>query len=190
MRKGLNTLLAVLLLSALAAPVASFADENETDNGSSEVESNDTYQHNREQDEVEHRHNKIEEIYEDFTEVVIPPVGVKLGHQADPNTFILPSLPLQDVMQTTSPSKQIPTVEELGVISEEMRANFDPYKLAPVPVDNLVLTRATPEDEFMAGARIFGFALVLAALGLFGATGVNALKSRNRNSKNLNSSEQ
>lgn len=216
MRKALNTLLAAILLTVLSAPIAGFADSREHESHSSGVKFRDSdkakkdsdqdkedsetdvesdleddaevdYLFEEEADEVEHRHNQIKEIYENKSGIIIPPVVIKIREKTNPDIYILPVLPPKGVFQP-EPDPE-PVVGEIeGMVDQPM--SFDPYRLEPIPVASLVLTESTPADEFMGTAQILGTGLAVAALGLFGMTGVSAVRARGKKSSNLNSSEQ
>ena len=216
MRKALNTLLAAILLTVLSAPIAGFADSREHESHSPGVKFRDSdkakkdsdqdkedsetdvksdleddaevdYLFEEEADEVEHRHNQIKEIYENKSGIIIPPVVIKIREKTNPDIYILPVLPPKGVFQP-EPDPE-PVVGEIeGMVDQPM--SFDPYRLEPIPVASLVLTESTPADEFMGTAQILGTGLAVAALGLFGMTGVSAVRARGKKSSNLNSSEQ
>lgn len=177
MRKVLNTLVAASLLSLCSLPLASFANDSESQPVPS-VEKGSEHDH----EEIREMHIEIEETYVDYSGVVISPVVVKLGQPADPNIYILPILPTGEEANSDFPA---PDFQQAGVSSMNRRIGFDPYRLEPLKVDSLVITKATPADEFMDGARTFGLGLVAAALSLLGIAGVNVYRSRNRKSSNL-----
>jgi hypothetical protein len=182
LRKVLNTLTALLLLSALSSPVASYADEPDT----TETEGYESEHH----DELELRHSQIEETFEDYSGVFIPPVIIHLGHVADPNIYILPILPADELIQAGLPDEPKLNLQPIGVVGEDQPTTIDPYKHAPLPLDSIVLTSKTPADEFMDGARVFGAGLIAAALFLLAVTGLSTIRSRKRKSIQANSSGQ
>ena len=182
MRKVLNTLTALLLLSALSVPVASYADEPET----TENEGTQGEHH----DEIEFRHSEIEETFEDFSGIFIPPVIIRLGQATDPNIYILPILPVEELNQAGLTNEPKLNLQQIGIVGEDQPTTIDPYKHAPLPVDSIVLTTKTPTDEFMDGARVFGAGLIAAALFLLTFTGLSTFRSRKRKSVQANSSGQ
>jgi hypothetical protein len=101
---------------------------------------------------------------------------------------VLPTVPEEEL----SSSKTDSTIdfERIGLISNDQSTTLDPYKHAPIPIDSLKLTTATPTDEFMDGARIFGAGLALAALTLTGITGLNTIRSRRRKASYLSANQQ
>lgn len=185
LRKALITLAAVLALSTLTIAPSSHAHDHESESENLEVGSSEGSH-----DEIEQMHVEIEEFFEDHSGVVIPPVVVRLGRPADPNIFILPVLPMET--ENTSGASSLPNqdFEQIGLMPDDRRVNFDPYKLEPLEVESLVLTQATPADEFMDGARTFALGLGAAALGLLAVTGVNTYRSRKRKASKLQPSEQ
>lgn len=184
MRKVLNTLTALLLLSALSVPVASYADEQD------EQENSESQNPKEDHDEVELRHNEIEETFEDYSGILIPPVIIRLGQATDPNIYILPILPADKLGSNSSVNEPKLNLQQIGVLGQDKRTNIDPYKHAPLPVDRILLTTKTPADEFMDGARIFGAGLIAAALFLLTLTGLSTFRSRKRKSVQANSSGQ
>jgi len=184
MRKVLNTLTALLLLSAFSLPVASHADEQ------GEHESSESEVQRPEHDEVELRHSEIEETFEDYSGIFIPPVIIRLGQATDPNIYILPILPAEELNSAGAVDEPKLNLQQVGVVGEDQPTTIDPYKHAPMPVDSIVFTYKTPADEFMDGARVFGAGLVAAALFLLALTGLSTIKGRKRKSVQANSSGQ
>lgn len=180
MRKVLNTLAALLLLSSISLPLASYADE-----GESETESTITEGSQNEHDEMNDRHDEIEEIYENFEGVVIPPVVMRLGEQINPDIYILPILPLTQEERSTLAGSSNLITQNIGIPGYDQRKSLDPHKLSPLPVADLVLTTRTPADEFMDGARQWGIALVDAAFVLLGFAGISSYRAGKRKSTNL-----
>ena len=180
MRKVLNTLAALVLLSSISLPLASFADEVE-----SETESTSTEVSTSEHDEMDELHHEIEQIYENFEGVVIPPVVMRLGEQINPDMYILPILPLSGVEKTGQSGSSNLITQQIGVPGFEQRNRVDPHRLAPIPVEDLVLTTETPTDEFVDGAKQWGIALVVAAVVLLGFAGISSYRTGKRKSSNL-----
>jgi hypothetical protein len=204
MRKVLNTLAAALVL-LLLTPLASFADDNNSDddsglkNPSNSNEIGHLYkapkrdelrrvQKPSDHDEIERIHSELEESYEDYSGVVIPPSVISVVPEVDPNVFELPRSAEELILTGATNSFQI-EIRQSKVILGSTPSHIDPYKLDPLPVANLVLTKVTPADEFMAGARGLGMGLGFSALGLLGITGFSTLRQRNRKSVYLYSSE-
>jgi hypothetical protein len=177
MPKVLNTLAALVLLSFLTIPSASFADEHEEETDTTVTTENVEQEH----DELTQRHNEIEENYENYEGVVIPPVIMNMGKQENPDSYILPILP--SGAQQSQRSNFIG--QQIGVIGTEQVEGFDPYKLDPLSVKGLVLTTVTPADEFMDGARTLVIGLGIAAFGLLGLASFGAYRSKRAKSNNL-----
>jgi len=180
MRKVLNTLAALVLLSSISLPLASFADEVE-----SETESISTEGSQSEHEEMIERHHEIEQIYENFEGVVIPPVVMRLGEQINPDMYILPILPLGELEQTVEPESSNLITQQIDIPGFEQRNRLDPHKLAPLPVKGLVFTTQTPADEFMDGAKQWGIALVAAAFVLLALAGISSYRAGKSKSSNL-----
>jgi hypothetical protein len=180
MPKVLNTLAAALLLSFLSIPAASFADEHEPEADTTVTTENIEENHQ----EINERHHKIEEHFENHEGVLIPPVMMNMGQQDNPDSYILPILPMNGfLLQDSQRSNFIG--QQIGVIGLEQVNGFDPYKLEPLPVKDLVLTKVTPADEFIDGAKSLVIGLGIAALGLLGMTSLTAYRSRRTKSSNL-----
>ena len=180
MRKVLNTAFAALLLTSIFIPSVSFADEPEPDTGSIDIlETSQDDQH------IDHLHSEIEQEFEDYSGVLIPPVVIRVGQPTDPDIYVLPTAPQEVIGDSSKKAPLQPALEQLGLISGDQKSTLDPYRHTSIPIDSLVLKTSTPTDEFMDGARIFGAVLALAAIGLFGATGVNTFRSRKRKSAHL-----
>jgi hypothetical protein len=180
MRKVLNTLAALVLLTSISLPLASFADEVE-----SETESTSTEGSHSEHDEMDERHHEIEQIYENFEGVVIPPVVMRLGEQINPDMYILPILPVKEIEKSLTPGSSNLITQQIEIPGFEQRNRLDPNKLAPLPVDDLVLTTETPTDEFVDGAKQWGIALVVVAIVLLGFAGISSYRTGKRKSSNL-----
>ena len=180
LRKVLITLAAVLALSTISFASSSYAHDHESESENLAVDSSEGSH-----DEIEQMHVEIEEFFEDHSGVVIPPVVVRLGRPADPNIFILPVLPMETENTSGTSSLPKPDFEQIGLKPDDRRVNFDPYKLEPLEVESLVLTQATPADEFMDGAKTFALGLGAAALALLGVTGVNAYRSRKKKASKI-----
>lgn len=178
--KVLNTLAAALLLSFLSIPAASFADEHEPELDIT-VTSENIEEHHK---EINERHNEIEEHFENYEGVVIPPVMMNMGQQDNPDSFILPIHPMNGDLPNHSPRSNF-IGQQIGVIGSEQDNGFDPYKLEPLPVSGLVLTQATPADEFVDGAKTLVIGLGIAAFGLLGLVSFSAYRSRRTKSNNL-----
>ena len=177
MPKVLNTLAALVLLSFLTIPSASFADEHEEETDTTVTTENVEQEH----DELTQRHNEIEENYENYEGVVIPPVIMNMGKQENPDSYILPILPTGEEQSQRSNF----IGQQISVIGTEQVEGFDPYKLDPLSVKGLVLTTVTPADEFMDGARTLVIGLGIAAFGLLGLASFGAYRSKRTKSNNL-----
>lgn len=180
MPKVLNTLSAVLLLSFLSIPAASFADEHEPEADTTVTTENIEKDHK----EINKRHHEIEQHYENHEGVVIPPVMMNMGQQDNPDSYILPILPMNGFLPLDSQKSNF-IGQQIGVIGSEQVNGFDPYKLDPLPVKGLVLTQVTPADEFIDGAKSLVVGLGIAAFGLLGLTSFTAYRSRRTKSNNL-----
>lgn len=173
MPKVLNTLSAVLLLSFLSIPAASFADEHEPEPDTTVTTENIEKDHK----EINKRHHEIEEHYENHEGVVIPPVMMNMGQQDNPDSYILPILPMNGLLPLDSQRSSI-IGQQIGVIGLEQVKGFDPYKLDPLPVKGLVLTTVTPADEFMDGAITWVIGLGITAFGLLGLASFGAYRNK------------
>jgi hypothetical protein len=180
MPKVTNTLAAILLLSLMTIPSASFADELESESDTTVSTENIENEHK----ELNERHNEIEEHFENYEGVVIPPVMMNMGQQANPDSYILPEHPMTGQLPLGSKSSNF-IGQQIGVIGSEQVKGFDPYKLDPLPVKGLVLTQVTPADEFIDGAKTLVIGLGIAALGLLGLASFTAYRTRRTKSNNL-----
>jgi hypothetical protein len=178
--KVLNTLAAALLLSFVSIPAASFADEHETESDTTVTTENIEKEH----EQLNERHNEIEEHFENYEGVVIPPVMMNMGQQDNPDSYILPTHPKNGFPPHDSQRSNF-IGQQIGVIGSEQVKDFDPYKLEPLPVSGLVLTKVTPADEFIDGAKTLVVGLGIAAFGLLGLTSFTAYRSRRTKSNNL-----
>ncbi len=171
MRKVLNTLAALLLLSLISLPLASSADEVAPETESTIAEGSLS-----EHEEMNDRHDEIEETYENFEGVVIPPVVMRLGEQINPDIYILPILPLTQEERSTLAGSSNLIIQNIGISGYDQRKSLDPHKLSPLPVADLVLTTRTPADEFVDGARQWGIVLVVTTFALLGLAGISSYR--------------
>ena len=183
MRKVVNTLIASVLLTLVALPMAAHADELEPNNGPVDVYGG------RDENDIQDMHSEIEEIYENYSGVLIPPVVINVGQPTDPNIYVLPTLPEESVVEPGATDSET-SLERLGLVNGDQQKTLDPYRHSPIPIDSVKLTTATPTDEFMDGARVFGAGLALAALTLLGITSLNTVRSRRRKAQYLSASKQ
>jgi len=173
MRKAILVITAVITFSL---PGTAFA-EDWTPGDSSEPQ----YEDQRpiplpdEDDRDRERHHHLEEIYDDVERVTVPPIGIKPGHLPDPNFFELPTADLQSVTTVESQYQ----VFQLGS-GTDAKIQLNPTNAEPVQIKNLVLTKATPSDEFVNGAVGWGIGLGSAAFGLLALASMNSLRLRKK----------
>jgi hypothetical protein len=153
--------------------------------------------------ESKERHSDIENLFEDITGVIIPPIVIKPGNRPNPNIFELPVGPDPDAetdpIQLSADSQYIDIViDSVNGVSDEkldylttqplqqgtaktglkLQNDIDPNKNQPIQIKTMVLTDKTPSDEFMHDASVFGGVLGSTALGLLALTGINTLRLR------------
>jgi hypothetical protein len=184
MRKVLITATSALLLAVISLPLVSYAEELDGDNT---VEILEEDQGNP---VVDYKHYEIEERYDQHSWLLIPPTVMRMGQPTDPNIYVLPTLPMGDASETILEIKESTKLEQGGLIGEDPASTLDPYRHAAIPIDSLNRSTATPTEEFIEGARVFGLALVMAALVLSTVTGVNTVRSRRRKLRYLKASGQ
>jgi hypothetical protein len=183
MRKVLITATSALLLAIISFPLASYAEELDGDNTVEVLEENQG------DPIVDHKHYQIEERYDQHSWLLIPPTVMRMGQPTDPNIYVLPTIPMNGssaILEITEGTK----LEQVGPIGEDPATTLDPYRHAAIPIDSLNRSTATPTEEFIDGARVFGLALVMAALVLSTLTGVNTVRSRRRKLRYLKASGQ
>ena len=185
MRKVLNTAAAAVLLLGLSTPMASFADDAD-DHIDVQIDILDT----GEVPEVDRMHSEIERIHKEFSGILIPPVIMRMGQPRDPNIYVLPTIQSEDGLVKGLVNSDNAMLEQVGIIGGNSSSTLDPYGHAPIPVESLTLTTATPADEFFDGARFLGLGLAATALGLSAVTGINTVRSRRRKLRYLKASEQ
>jgi hypothetical protein len=115
---------------------------------------------------------------------------MRMGQPTDPNIYVLPTLPMGDASKTILEIKESTKLELGGLTGKDPESTLDPYRHAAIPIDSLNRSTATPTEEFIDGARVFGLALVMAALVLSTLTGVNTVRSRTRKLRYLKASGQ
>jgi len=168
MRKAIFTLAAALLITSIFFPTIGFADDQDDEAESS--------------DDVTITHIEIEEIYEDYDGVVIPPVAIKGKSVKDPNIYILPVKPVEDygteARNTSVVGSHSPFTPSLNKVPEPSKTNA--FRHEPIQVNSINLFQVTPADEFVSSARMFGGTLALAAVLLFGLIGANSFINRRK----------
>jgi hypothetical protein len=184
MRKVLITATSALLLAGIGLPLVSYAEEVDGDNTVQILEENQG------DPVVDYKHYEIEERYDQHSWLLIPPTVMRMGQPIDPNIYVLPTLPMGDASVTILEIAERTKLEQGGLIGEDPASTLDPYRHTPIPIDSLNRSTATPTEEFIEGARVFGVALGLAALVLSTVTGVNTFRSRRRKLRYLKASEQ
>lgn len=167
MRKATFTLASTLVVISISFPTIAFADDQ--DDGSSSSE------------DVNVTHVELEEIYEDFNGVVIPPVAVRVQIAKDPNIFVLPIRPVQD---NASEAKKT-LVFDMEPASSSHASNLpellkSPSRHEPIQVSNINLSQVTPTDEFVSSASVFGETLAIAGVLFFGLIGANSFANRRK----------
>jgi hypothetical protein len=181
-RKVLNTAAFAALLVCISMPLASFAEESEdpTEISGSEQENSD----------VDQMHSEIERMHKEFSGVIIPPVVMRMGQPRDPNIYVLPTIQSEEGSVTGLVNTDDAKLEQVGILGGNSESTLDPYGHAAIPIDSLTITTATPADEFMDGARIFGLGLAATAVGLSTLTGINTVTSRRRKLRYLKAAGQ
>jgi hypothetical protein len=184
MRKVLITAATAALLAIISFPLASSAEEPEVDYTVEVLE-----EENQGNPVIDHMHTELEQRYDQHTWLLIPPTVMRMGQPTDPNIYVLPTIPMNGssaILEITESTK----LEQVGPIGEDPATTLDPYRHAAIPIDSLNRSTATPTEEFIDGARVFGLALVMAALVLSTLTGVNTVRSRRRKLRYLKASGQ
>ena len=170
MRKAIFTLAAALIVTAISFPALGYADEKDHDDDSSSSE------------DVNITHIEIEEIYEDYDGVVIPPVAIKVERIKNPDIYVLPIRPVEDSntkdLSTSVAGSHSPFTPDLNKKPELIKTNTSRHE--PIPVNTIDLSEVTPADEFVSSARVFGGTLAIAAVLLFGLIGANALRAQRK----------
>jgi hypothetical protein len=168
MRKAIYTLATALFLTSLSFPAIGFADDDHEDSGSS--------------DDVNITHSEIEEIYEDYDGVLIPPVSIEVESIENPNIYVLPVRPIEDpgveARKTSVAGSNSPFTPDLNKKPELFKSSSSSHE--PIPVNSINLSQVTPADEFVSSARMFGGTLAIAAVLLFGLIGANSLITRRK----------
>jgi len=184
MRKVLITATSALLLAGFSIPLAAFADESDDEHTVEvlgEEEGNPV---------IDHLHSEIEKRFKHHSWLLIPPTVMRMGQPTDPNIYILPTLPNVEGIVTGLELSDGSKLEQVGLIDSGTSSTLNPYEHAAIPIDSVNISTATPTDEFIDGARVFGVALALAAVGLSAVTGVNTVRSRRRKLRYLKASGQ
>lgn len=184
MRKVLITAASALLLASISSPLASFAGELEDDYTVEILEENEG------NPVIDHMHTELEERYDQHSWLLIPPTVMRMGQPTDPNIYVLPTLPMGDASVTILEISESTKLEQGSLDGDDPASTLDPYRHAAIPIDSLNRSTATPTEEFIEGARVFGLALVMAALALSTITGVNTIRSRRRKLRYLKASGQ
>jgi hypothetical protein len=185
MRKVLITAATAALLAIISFPLVSSAEEPEVDYTVEVLE-----EENQGNPVIDHMHNELEQRYDHHSWLLIPPTVMRMGQPTDPNIYVLPTLPMGDASMTILEIKESTKLEPGGLIGKDPASTLDPYRHAAIPIDSLNRSTATPTEEFIDGARVFGLALVMAALVLSTLTGVNTVRSRRRKLRYLKASGQ
>jgi hypothetical protein len=123
------------------------------------------------------RHHHLDELYDDVERVTLPPIGIKPGNLPNPNFFQLPNG--VDPLNIGESQFQ---VFQLGN-GNSAKMPLDPSKTEPVEIKNIVLTRATPSDEFLNSALAWGVGLATTAFGLLAFASMNSLRLRKKAKK-------
>jgi len=195
MRRVLLLGFAALLLAGSAAPA--FAEDS-SDDGSNTTYTVPNHPKKQPVDDDQAKHDRISELFDDITEVIIPPVAIKPGHRlhnqvlplpgtasnpdanADNNNGLVPDLIVDGLTGVTDPTNEY-SVTKLGSSpSTAKKASISPTKSKPVQIKSLVLTKRTPTDEFMAGALYLGASLLVVAIFLLTMTSIQHLRLRKK----------
>jgi len=195
MRRVLLLGFAALLLAGSAAPA--FAEDS-SDDGSNTTYTVPKQPTKHQNDDDQAKHDRIRELFDDITGVIIPPVAIKPGHRPDNQGFILPGtasnpdanadnnnglvpdLIVDGLTGVTDPTNEY-SVTKLGSSpSTAKKASISPTKSKPVQIKSLVLTKRTPTDEFMAGALYLGASLLVVAIFLLTMTSIQHLRLRKK----------
>ena len=185
MRKFVYSLIAALLITGFSLPLASSAHEPEPLSPTGENQSAENKEH-----EVEHLHIEIEKVFEKNSEILIPPVVLRMGQPRDPNIYVLPTIQSEEGLVVSLETSDYVILEQVGNRGKDKESTLDPYRHAAIPIDSLNISTATPADEFIEGARFLGLGLAATAVGLSAVTGINTVRSRRRKLRYLNSSGQ
>ena len=213
MRKTVITVVTLVLFIGVCAPTLAFADDEDDNPGWNRIFGHDDQgarvpkpikkPHPKPDKESKERHSDIENLFEDITGVIIPPIAIKPGNRPNPNIFELPVGPdpdaETDLNQLGAESQYIDIVidsvngvsdEKLDYLTTELlqqgtaktglklQNNIDPNKNQPIQIKAMVLTDKTPRDEFIHDASVFGGVLGSTALGLLALAGFNAFRLR------------
>jgi len=213
MRKAVITTFTLVLFIGVSGPSLAFADDEDDNPGWNRIFGHDDQgaqvpkpikkPHPKPDKESKERHSDIENLFEDITGVIIPPIVIKPGNRPNPNIFELPVGPdpdaETDLNQLGAESQYIDIViDSVNGVSDEkldylttqllqqgtaktglkLQNNIDPNKNQPIQIKTMVLTDKTPSDEFMHDASVFGGILGSTALGLLALTGINTLRLR------------
>ena len=198
MRKVFLLTFAAVLLAGSAAPA--FADNGSDDNSYSNNSSTNHHgpKPGTQDDENQAKHNHISDLFEDITGVIIPPAAIKPGHRpnsgliqlqgtvanpdanADLNNGPLPDQLSDGLSGVTDPNTEYSLTKLGSKTSTATKTVFSPTKSKPVQVKTIVLTKATPTDEFMTGALVLGGSLSLVALVLLTLTSIHHLQLRRK----------
>ena len=213
MRKTVITVVTLVLFIGVSAPTLAFADDEEDNPGWNSVFGHDDKgarvpkpikkPHPKPDNESRERHSEIENLFEDITGVIIPPIVIKPGNRPNPNIFELPVDPNPDaetdVDQLGAETEYIDIViDTVNGVSEsnpdylttsltqqgsakvglKVQNNIDPNKNQPIQIKTMVLTDKTPSEEFIHDAWVFGGILGSTALALLALTGFNTLRLR------------
>lgn len=142
--------------------------------------------------ETDYRHHEIEDSHEDdISGVIIPPIAIKPGKPADPNSYPLPNM---DIDPLTGESTFFDHVgDKLAGIHDNQKftttrignqdvakVSLNPVKTKPVQIKDVVLTTKTPTDEFMQNASSMGIGLGVVAFGLVTATSVHSIRLKRK----------
>lgn len=185
MRKFVYSLIAALVITGFSLPLASYAHEPEPLSETGENQSAENKDH-----EVEHLHMEIEKVFEKNSEILIPPVVLRMGQPRDPNIYVLPTIQSEEGLVASLETSDYVILEQVGNRGRDQESTLDPYRHTAIPIDSLNISTATPADEFIEGARFLGFLLAATAVGLSAVTGINTVRSRRRKLRYLNSSGQ
>jgi len=213
MRKTVIPVVTLVLFIGVCAPTLAFADDEDDNPGWNRIFGHDDQgarvpkpikkPHPKPDKESKERHSDIENLFEDITGVIIPPIAIKPGNRPNPNIFELPVGPdpdaETDLNQLGAESQYIDIVmdsvngvsdEKLDYLTTELlqqgttktglklQNNIDPNKNQPIQIKAMVLTDKTPRDEFIHDASVFGGVLGSTALGLLALAGFNAFRLR------------
>ena len=192
MRKALVALVVVL---GLAIPTAAFASDYRSDDQDNNQSDDNSFQPG--DDQTQSRHNHLDELYDDITGIMIPPIAIKPGHHPDPHLFPLPNIQnpdayldqqnlLPDVITDSLTGVSDPSSEFMTTTLSDTKVtkmSVNPVRNKPVQIKNAVITTKTPSEEFTENAIYLGGALGLVAFGLVAFTGIQSARYR-RKSKN------